>query len=144
MIVISKVEMLEVPYSRVQLLSMDPDEDVPLMGPGGEIVDIKTVSEIVKGRRISRDGFDVIMGCTGQAAEAMGFVWSARGENDEAMSRDQRTNESLKRQLDSATDIINRQQQCEHALMTSEQELLNIEDAGLMLRLKWLFTGINK
>ena len=58
---------------------------------------------------------------------------------------------SLKRQVDTATEIINRQQGCEQALMVSEQalmvseqELLEVEAAGIILRLKWLFTGINK
>ncbi|RLD03177.1 MAG: hypothetical protein DRI65_13420 [Chloroflexota bacterium] len=137
MIVITKVEMLEVPYSTVQLGSMNPDEEVPLMEPGGEIVDIKTVSEVVKGRRFSREGQDVILGCTDQAAKAIGLIWSAWDTNEEIISECRQRIEEKNRQLGDAADVIQAQRRF-------RRELLEVEAAGFILRLKWLFTGINK
>ena len=136
MIIITHVEVMQVPYSPQELRSFQPGSRVPVGKPGEDFPfeEVQVLSEMINGRTfVPEDGAPIVLGCSGQAANAIGIMWDAWANQDAMIDGLRHRAENLKRDVETAEGFT----------QAYEAELLAVEAAGVILRLKWLFTGVN-
>lgn len=117
MLLISKIEFLDVDVDVHTIFEVKPWEPLPLKG--GEMVEAKVAQELVRGRRFRRpnDGMDIVIGCSKQAQDVIGLQYEAW--------------ESLENDRDYWHT------QC----VASRLKIESIKQAGFWKRLKWLLRG---
>lgn len=117
MLLISKVEFLDVDGDEQTIFETKPREPLPLKC--GEMVEAKVAQELVRGRRFRRpnDGTDIVIGCSNQAQDVIGLQYEAW--------------ESLEKDRD------HWHTQC----VASRLKIDSIKKAGFWERLKWLLRG---
>lgn len=136
MIIITHVEVMQVPYSSHELRSFQPGSRVPVGKPGEDFPfeEVQVLSEMINGRTfVPEDGAPIVLGCSGQAANAIGIMWDAWANQDAMINGLRQRAENLKRDVETADAIVR----------AYREDVLRLEKAGVILRLKWLFTGVN-
>ena len=131
MIVITKIETIEVPLSYAEIRAMEWDDRAEAVGPYGSMtMDRNEITELVEGRRFVRpsDGLDVVIGMGADVQDLLGIQYEAW----EAMERSLSYKRVLEVKLRRSEGLVN----------AAEKILVGHATASFGQRLKWLFTGV--
>ena len=125
MIVITKVETIEVPGRETILEKIAHSPNTTDIFIDGKVVPMEVLTEVVRGVEFFRpDGTSVLIGCSGQAAEAIGIQYTVFGEMTSRLAETQR-----------------RLYKAEHRLQEESNKLKELKKKSLFKKLIWCFTG---